>query len=487
MATVFVANPTRFAEHINRVVTLGPVFAGAIIEHFANKNNSPTIPWEFCLDLIAKIVHEQPRGNPPDELAETTWTTVRLSIVRLLQRGIYKATLFPMELFNRAEALLIKLLNDADPEPNDDNPLPGYVGHDDPLTQSLNHVRPIALATLIQLQREQVKHATGEVNQSHSTGRELDPVICVALSQRLNPIIEPSPSVRAVFGCYLLLLYWLDKRWTESNLDLIFPIDENPKSVQFFLAAFNTFLVSYHYCNYVELRKLLYCKYVVAIQRLDTKLERRYPDPVQGLAKHAIADYLFGDYALTDSISRDNLLEIFFTFADKDALYQAAWAAWHFCTEQPGRFWQKVKLLWTRRLDTVNGVGSLVDYHSEFCWYVQLLPVISHLESFADLWDMIIATLPYIFSSYETRNAWNKLEEYLEQQVQTEPLRAIELYRIMRSYTNDPYKFEPNDTRRKILETAAANEQSRSAALTLIDSIGRLGVHGYWDIYERYR
>lgn len=200
-----------------------------------------------------------------------------------------------------------------------------------------------------------------------------------------------------------------------------------------------------------------------------------------------VADYVLGDYDIADPISQDNLLGMFFAYASQEARNQAAWVVWRFCTDQPEQFWPKAKQLWLRRLDAVKSVGKLSEFQHEFCWYVQLLPTISSQESFADLWHMIIAALPYVFSSYETRSAWSKLEEYLDQQVQTEPLRTIELYRIMRTYTNDPYKFEPNETRRKILETAAANEQSRSAALSLIDSIGRLGMHSYRDIYERYR
>jgi len=49
------------------------------------------------------------------------------------------------------------------------------------------------------------------------------PELQTALEQHLDPDLDPSPTIRTVFGLYLPRLWYLDEAWTKSNFQGIFP------------------------------------------------------------------------------------------------------------------------------------------------------------------------------------------------------------------------------------------------------------------------
>ena len=56
----------------------------------------------------------------------------------------------PSELLTQARDVMLKLVDDPDPDVDADRPATGYMGHNDPITVALNHVRPVALSALIE-------------------------------------------------------------------------------------------------------------------------------------------------------------------------------------------------------------------------------------------------------------------------------------------------------------------------------------------------
>ncbi len=104
----------------------------------------------------------------------------------------------------------------------------------------------------------------------------------------------------------------------------------------------------------------------------------------------------------------------------------------------------------------------------------------------ASLQALLTMTWLYLATSGPDYGAWEVFEEFLAHKVAEEPVAVIEFYQMMCDHQAAPYRSHLNDTRRKILTVAAAQEVSHNAALALIDSIAKLGEHGYKDIYDRF-
>lgn len=488
VARVVSKNVEHYAEHSYKVATLHPVFAQAILEHLANPNNVPIVLWPVCVQLIELLLEPSPTPIMV-ELQEFNWTRVRCAIIRLLERGLERQNQLPLTLYNRIESTLLTLLDDKDPDTESDNPPEGYAGHNDPLTVALNHVRPLTLDLLIRYQLVQYHQAhhplTGEV-EGETIPRRLASPIAAALAAHLDPAVEPSWSIRAVFGRHLWTLYWFDPEWTRAHLDQIFPEDDAPQSIRFFMAAWNTFVVSYHHCSDAELFEYLRSKYALAIQYLARGLVTKTLHPSQGLAKHLVAEYLLGNYQIDSPSPSHNLLREFFAQTDADARSQAAWAAWRFCAERPQQFCSRVKSLWAWRLQEIHSANDRTPYQREIGYFAQIPEAIHMQESMASLCALLTASLPYLFGSPTNYGTWEVFETFLAHKVEHEPVAVLDFYQRMVGYQPNPYHFRPNDTRRKILAVGAEHETSRSIALEIINMIAALGEHGYKDIYLRF-
>jgi len=490
IARVVSADPIRYTEHSHKVAVLHPVFAQAILGHLANKDNAPSLSWQFCIELIELLLNEPTEAQIHLQTDDANWTTVRRAMIDVLERGLDNATVLPTALYPQVRVILFKLLEDGDPNSESDNPPADHFGYNDPLVIALNHIRPLALDLLIQYQIGQARQGD-EAEVSPSSGgviphRRLIPEIAAALTTRLNPEIEPSWGVRAVFGRRLLTLYWLDAEWTKTQLNKILPEEGDLQSVRFFMAAWDTFVVSYHYCFAPDLLERLRPKYALAIDNLARGLVTKSLYPMQGLAKHLVREYLEGSFPIDAPVSEHNLLRKFFTEVDADARARAAWVAWRFCADRPQQFWPRVKSLWAWRLQIAITGGDLANYRHEIGYFAQLPAVVHALESMSSLRDLLTATLLYLAGSPPDYGAWEKFEEFLAHKVAQEPVAVIEFYQIMRDHQSDSYRFRSNDTRRKILTVAAEHEASRAKALALIDSIAGLGEHSYKDIYLRF-
>jgi hypothetical protein len=484
------ADLSRYLEHSRKVAVLHPVFAKTILEHLANLDNVPSLPWPACIELLEFLLNEPDTFKIAVESQEFDWTEVRRAIIRLLERGVAEATMLPPALYPQVEAILFNLLDDEDPDFASDNPPANYAGHNDPLTIALNHVRPCALDLLIwyqvaQFQQEQ-EETTEATDRAALPKRHLPPAIADALTKRLDPAVESSWGVRAVFGRRLWTLYWLDAEWTTAHLDQILPEEDTPQSVRFFMAAWNTFVVSYSNCPDPQLLERLRPKYALGIDYLARGLVTKTLHPAQALARHLVVEYLQGAYAIDTPISQQNLLRKFYAVADPEACAQAAWAAWRFCAERSRSFWPRVKALWAWRLQEVAAASDPTIYKREIGYFARLPEVVYAAESMASLQALLTTTWSYLARSGPDYGAWEVFEEFLAHKVAEEPVAVIEFYQMMCDHQADPYRLRPNDTRRKILTVAAAQEVSRIAALALIDSIAQLGEHGYKDIYDRF-
>ena len=119
--------------------------------------------------------------------------------------------------------------------------------------------------------------------------------------------------------------------------------------------------------------------------------------------------------------------------------------------------------------------------------FAHLLLVAPETEKLSTLRPLMEALLRHI-GRYEYRNlGWDSVEKYLSIQVERDPYKAIQFYRLMYDRrTSRPRWFHHTDESRKIIETGAEDIRSREDTLALIDLFARWGDYEFRDIHERY-
>ena len=210
--------------------------------------------------------------------------------------------------------------------------------HMDPSTIAINVVRGVALEATLSFALWVARHDPQEQRTWAQFG--LDDVR-KSLEERLAE--DQSPAVRSVFGKWLPYLFQLDQKWTESNTNLILPLEATP----LWTAAWDAYLV---FCSalYVEFLDLLRPSYERALNNLGAERSEktRISDPDERFGHHLMLFYREG------VLMRDDPL--FTTFFQK----------------------AEMKLRFSVMADAVRLVQSIPEE--------RLAPVISRLQK---LWD----------------------------------------------------------------------------------------------------
>jgi hypothetical protein len=364
------------------------------------------------------------------------------------------------------------------------------LGHNDPLTLSLNHVRPRAVAILIRYAAQLARNDRKQTADSQSNdelhtmrrGGQLQDM----LTTKLDVGQEPSWAVRSVFGQHLQTLFWLDREWTIQNLDRILPESDNQTDIRMFIAAWDGFVVGSRYFPSQDLLTFLHPKYQRAIDNLGTGQVTKGLDPAHKLADHVIHEYLHGSYVLTTEPDSTDLAVRFYQKAPLDARNQAARAAWRACIQNPRSFWPRILALWEWRVTCVVASSEPQDFAAEMAYFAQLPNTVRDFIPLPSISSLLLATLQLPHLSSQPGLKWISVEEYLAKRVQYEPVDVAKFMAWLIDLAPIPQSSAFIETRRSMLEALAANEQTRVIALDLIDRLGRRGTHRYRDIYQRY-
>ena len=132
-----------------------------------------------------------------------------------------------------------------------------------------------------------------------------------------------------------------------------------------------------------------------------------------------------------------------------------------------------------------SAANHSTDFDEEMRWFAHLLLVVPARETMTSLWPLLEGMLPHITRSKYRNIGWDSVEKYLSVEVERDPVRAIQFYRLMHDQLAKPRRYYPDEAR-KILETATACNSSRQEALSLIDLIFRWGNPQFLDILKRY-
>jgi hypothetical protein len=493
VASVVAASPLKYADQLASIATHRPEFASALLGQFTEGEQASSVPWELGIGLCENLLANETIRSDTSRTSEGSWIDVRKSIVRLLQVGLNDPErAIPVEHLPRLRDILLALVDDSDPAPGIDRPAEGWAGFNDPATVAINHVRPSALLALVEYARFRVQLDKEAMQGAALMGpgpKRLETAVREVLTRKLDRRQDPSWAVHSVYGRGLSLLYWLDQEWVESYIDDIFPEEDDEQSAWFYVAAWDSYVI-FNRRSYHPLFEMMRPKYERAIYNLSRGyVTRTHLHPDRGLAIHLVWDYLGSNYDLRSPDGQQSLLATFFKEAPPEARGSAACVLWRICEENPSEletYWPKARSLWEWRAHEASRLNHPIDFDEEMGWFAHLLPIAPESETITSLWPLLEALLPHITRSSERDMGWEEVEEYLAREVERDPVKVIQFYRLMREQRGKPrwsYR-EPNT--RKIIETAAEHTDSQQGALSLIDWIARSGDHRYRDIYERF-
>jgi len=493
VAKVMVDNLDRYVGHLVPVALQRPEYAFALLEEFREGESGKLAPWEVSIALCEQLLADETVRQNMDRGLDGSWVNVRRSMVRLLEVGVRNPErAIPVECLPRVRDILLLLTDDPDPMPADDQPSKGWFGYKDPATIAINHVRPNALFVLIEYARVNARlaqEATSDIEPAGPGPQRLELVVREKLTDKLDRRADPSWAVHSVFGRCLPLLHWLDHEWVKSHLDDIFPEADDEANTRFFVAAWDSFVIFNHV--YLDLLELLHAKYERAIFNLSKGyVTQTHLQPQKGLATHVLWEYMRSEYSLSSPSGQQSLVVSFFLQAPPEARGNAAWALWRIVSGNPSEiatYWPRARSLWEWRMREVSQAGHSADFDEEMQWFSRLPLVAPDSETLTSMWPLLEGLLPHITRHEQRSVGWESIEDYLAREVDRDPVKAIEFYRLMHDQeTVRPRWFYSRDEARTILETAAAHPDSREEALSLIDLLARRGVHDYRDIYERY-
>ena len=499
-ASAIEGNPLKYREHFVDIGLLRPEFAYALLgeQRLDNEHASRMSEeiWHLYFDLCDAILANESLAKDMDRKNEINWRDVRSAIVTLIENGLKKRKEERAEIslayFSRTRDILVRLTDDPDPVFKEEDPTSESFTKRDPATSALNHVRPKAVGVLIERYCHYVaeaNQATGRYGETEGPGpNRIDPEIEEVLNFAVKSEQEPSLAVHSVFGRTLTVLYWLNRKWVEEHLAEIFPEDEHPNAVSYFVAAWDSYVV-FNRPHYKDLFDLLYPKYVRAIDNLRQGLvTQTHLKPDRGLAAHVLGKYLWGNFELRSDEGQSSLLAQFFNKAPADTRSSAIWILWNTLkshSDEGDRLWPKVREIWRWRVDEASSQNHSSDFDGEFSWFPHMLEFAPETETITSMWPLLEGILPHIGRGRRFGTEWEEIEKYLLREMEREPLKVVRFYRLMHEVAGRPAWFlEHNE--RKILEAGASRKESRDETLSLIDLIGRLGDLSYRDIYEKY-
>jgi len=475
-----------FAKEIARLICSSPEFynkvlldiclarpenASAIINLWAGSEFDKDIPWTIVIDLVQGLLKDKQVWN--NDSQETygfkMWRNVRLNIVQLLGNSfVNKNKQIPSNLLENVQFLLIQLVDDPDPTLEADRPQDGWFGHNDPITVSLNHVRPVALAALIRCTIRLAKQTEESDERVTKEDRKMPDLVAKKLTQKLDPQTEPSWAVRSVFGDFVPKLYWLDKKWLLSHLDSIFPIAQGDENTWLFISAWDAYILNQYYQDiFIIMRP----KYRQAIQYLSQGYKTEsHLNQSDYLSAHLIHEYFFSDLGLMDFIASGGLLHEFFQKAQPELRSRLPWVLWKICEGSPEKYWGKARAIWEWRSKESINYNHSSDFNSELLGLALLLRVAPNFETVKSMQSLLDGLLPHLRNVDSHDLGWHSVEIFLERQVEQEPVDVINFYRLMcEQIYKSPQWVYHSDSVRKIIELATKNPKSRVYALALID------------------
>jgi len=395
VAKVIFENLNKFKDVFFNIANMNSGYGYAIVDEFSKLDQRTEELWQLIIGLCGKLLELDEIRLADNPGSDDSWYYFKSSLANLIRDSFSNPQKrAPDELFQEVKGILLILVNDPDPNAERDKPPKENSGFWDPSQIALNSIRPIALNTLITYAMEEYK--LQYENYTHELGpKRLSADIQQVLDAKLDISNEPSWAIRSVFGERLVNLFWLDKEWTEKNLERIFPSYDDDESKWLFTSAMSSYVIFRNF--FVEIYGVLKPKYEQAIVLFSNGyLWKTHLQPVTHLAGHLVWGYLESDYEIDlSNIDYGNLFVKFFLAFDAEGRKDGAFICRRVMDvpENVEKYWNKIRKIWEWRAQEAVRAGHTNDFDEEMLQFAQLTSVAPETETIQSLWPMLTAII----------------------------------------------------------------------------------------------
>lgn len=303
LSTVVGERPNSFSEEAHEFQGLSPTYVCALLSGFRDAlGKGQTFDWKPVLDLCGWVLGQplEIEGEGHEEIDEDPhWEWTRKTVAELLSAGFKEGTgSIHFKYRETVWRILQPLTEDPDPTPEYEAEYGG--SNMDPTTISINTTRGEAMHAVIRYALWVRRHLEKEPDGKERLDRGFDEMMEVreVLKARLDPLVEPSLAIRAVYGQWFPWLVLLDPTWAKQNANQIFPAEGDKRS--FWEAAWNAYVT--HCQAYDNVFEALEDQYALAIDRLSESGDEvdSYRDPQVRFGEHLMVFYWRGKLDLDE-------------------------------------------------------------------------------------------------------------------------------------------------------------------------------------------
>ena len=420
-----------------------------------------TIDWTSVMALLSEILRRHPRDRE--------WREGRLQSVRLLGAGL-KDDVIPFGLRSAVWAVIDSAADDLDSSPEDD-----AESTFDVATTSIDTVREEAMHSVVQYALWVYRSVLdAEAGDSPAFDLNRIPEVRKRLDRHLDPALEPSPSVRAVYGQWFPHLTLLDADWTKRNTDKIFS-DRFPELRD---AAWETYLRFSRV--YIRPFQLLRDQYAAAVGRLPGSEDRAASTrghPERRLGEHLLAMVGSGLLHWSDE---DALVRRFFENAKpNDAQGAIGRIGRELCceeTEFPAEVLERFESLTEELLGLLEEAGQeRMGHLSSLGWWIAS-------GRFNPKWTL--AQLDRLIRLAGTAKPYFEVMDCLVELMEDHPAETFEVFTfwVNADPAERPLILRRSEAARAILRTALANQATSAKARVLLDRLGAAGHLSFRDL-----
>lgn len=353
LAQVVATEPVQFGRSARRFKGLHPLYIRALLQGLREGSESYALDWPAVLDLCAWTVEHSEDGS--------AWRLARVEVALILSRGFTQGPCqMPVDLRTRAWQILRPLTEDPDPA--------GGTPADTPASTVRGEGMHAVIRYALWLRRD--LESGRDARMRLSRGFDEMPEVRGILEAHLDPKMDTSFAVRAVYGRWFAWLAMLDGAWAQAQVDRVFPQGAGQERLRD--AAWEA-LVSFS-PPYDHLLAMLGPEYERGVG-LVSRFDRRVPNkahPESRLAEHLMVFYLRGRLPLDEK----GLLFRFFAGASDRLRSHALGFVGRSLNAQKGAlpmdFVLRLRTLWEKRIRAAESSQSPAGHAGEmaaFGWW----------------------------------------------------------------------------------------------------------------------
>ncbi|MCH8040179.1 MAG: hypothetical protein IH977_07530 [Nitrospinae bacterium] len=486
ISSLVASDPDRFVSDLSHFQELDePTYIRGILDGISEAKKDKAFDWtpvlNFCYWVVKKPVKIDGRHVKRRE-ADPGWGWSRQTIGRLISSGLQEGNNpLPFGLREQVWDILWFLTEDIT-SPGPEKETNEFDIARDPITYAINTTRGEAIRLVVAYGLWVRRHLESRPNgeQLLANGFEEMPEAKKVLEDHLNPEIDSSLAIRAVYGQWLPWLVLLDSNWTKENLHRIFPRNDTLK--KFRQVAWQTYIV---FCSpYDNVFDLIKDEYAWASSELgsDEENRNRFGKPDEHLAQHLMAFYWRGKIDLNVPA---NLLPVFYHQASDivcaDVIEFGGRSLKNTEGEVPSDILHRFKRLWEYRFEAIASDNSASSHPKELSAFGRWFGS----KKFNLEW--VMTQLLCVLRLTQKIEPDHLVIEYLVETANNMPRETIECLALMIEGDIEGWHVHIWEKEIRAILTSVkqtGNLETQQSADNLINKLGAKGYFSYRDLLE---